>query len=86
MVPEYNDGDFVIVSKFPFVIKGMAVGDDIVFFHKVYGHLIKRITIINSNGEYSVKGINPDSIDSIKIGLIQPNEISGKIIFHIRKS
>ena len=86
MFPEYSHGDFVVATKFPFVIKKLTVGDDIIFFHKDYEYLIKRISSVFPDGRFFVKGINQHSIDSNKLGLIDFNSIKGKIIYHIIKS
>lgn len=86
MVPIYNEGDFVILSKFPFTLNKLSIGDDIVFYHKYYNNLIKRIVQLNKDDTLFVQGINSQSINGFKLGPVLKNNIIGKVIFHIPKS
>jgi len=86
MSPEIREGDFVVISKIPFLID-FCVGDSIVFHHPQYGTLIKRIEKLDDQRQlFWVGGIHPDSLDSHKIGPVRENQIYGKVIWHIRRS
>ncbi|MGB9641003.1 MAG: S24/S26 family peptidase [Anaerolineales bacterium] len=86
MSPEIQEGDFVVVSKIPFLID-LSVGDRIVFHHPKYGILIKRIDKLDPHHQlYWLVGTHPESLDSHKIGPIREDQIYGKVIWHIRRS
>ena len=70
----------------PYVLKHLKVGDTIVFKHKNYGTLIKRIASIDpETGEVYVEGTQPDSLDSHRLGTISRVNIQGKVIAHFPK-
>lgn len=86
MTPEIQEGDFVVISKIPF-LTGFCVGDRIVFRHPQYGTLIKCIEKMDDNNKiFWVGGYHPRSLDSHKIGPIREDQIYGKVIWHIRRS
>jgi signal peptidase I len=86
--PLYREGDFVLVSKIPFLLNSIRVGDIIVFDQQDIGTMIKRVVeIYPDSGGYFVDGIHKDSLNSHQIGLIKKRAIIGKVIWHIsRKS
>lgn len=85
MSPEIEEGDFVVISKIPFLTY-FRPGDQIIFHHPHYGMLIKRIVKAdNQERLYWVAGNHPDSIDSHKIGPVAEHQIIGKVIWHIRR-
>ncbi len=86
LAPEYSQGDFVLVSKIPFMVSPPAPGMVIAFHQPGYGLLIKRIESITSDGELNVSGTHPDSLDSHTFGLVRPKDIIGRVIWHIRKA
>ena len=86
LAPEYSQGDFVLVSKIPFLVSPPAPGVVIAFNQPGYGLLIKRIESITDDGGLKVSGTHPDSIDSRTFGLVRPNDIIGRVIWHIRKA
>jgi signal peptidase I len=87
LLPEYQEGDFVLVVKIPFFLHGLAVGDIIVFKHSKLGMLIKRIDKIEAHGaEIFVTGTHPNSMDSRSFGFVPYRDVIGKVIWHIRKS
>jgi signal peptidase I len=85
LTPEYQNGDFVIISKIPFLFVPPSPGDVIAFRQPGYGLLIKRIESLKQNGGVDVIGSHPESIDSRVFGSIRRESILGKVIWHIRK-
>ena len=86
MSPDFQDGDFVALATAPFFIKRLKVGDTIIFDHKLYGTLIKRIVSFDpETAEAYVEGTRSDSLDSRRLGTIRREAIRGKVIAHISK-
>lgn len=85
LTPEYQEGDFVFVSKIPFLITPPSPGDVIAFNQPGYGLMIKRIQHIAPDGRINVIGTHPESIDSRVFGPISQADIAGKVVWHIRK-
>jgi signal peptidase I len=86
LAPEYQEGDFVLVSKIPFYLVPPSPGDVIAFRQPGYGLLIKRIQNIAPDGGLNVIGNHPDSIDSRVFGTVRRTDIIGKVIWHILKA
>jgi signal peptidase I len=86
LTPEFQGGDFVLVSKIPFLFIPPSPGDIIAFHQPGYGLLIKRIQHINSDGLVSVIGTHPESIDSRVFGAVRRQDILGKVIWHIQRA
>jgi signal peptidase I len=86
MFPDFQQGDFVLIATTDIVRKRLKVGDIIVFEHKLYGTLIKRIASFDpETAEAYVEGIRPDSLSSLRLGTIRRDAIRGKVIAHISK-
>jgi signal peptidase I len=86
MSPDFRDGDFVLLTTIPFFLKRLKIGDTIIFEHKLYGTLIKRITSFDpETAEAYVEGTRPDSLDSRRLGTIRRDAIRGKVIAHFSK-
>jgi len=86
MSPDFQDGDFVALATAPFFLKRLKVGDTIIFDHKLYGMLIKRIASFDpETAEAYVEGTSSDSLDSRRLGTIRREAIQGKVIAHISK-
>ena len=86
MSPDYQEGDFVALITLPFFLKRIKVGDTIIFEHKLYGTLIKRIASFDpETAEAYVEGTQPDSLDSRRLGTIRRDAIRGKVIAHFSK-
>jgi signal peptidase I len=85
LAPEFKGGDFVFISKIPFLFSSPAEGDVIAFRQPGYGLLIKRIEEILPDGGVNVVGTQPDSVDSRVFGPIRRESILGKVIWHVRK-
>jgi signal peptidase I len=84
--PEFKHGDFVLVSKIPFLLDPPSTGDVIAFQQPGYGLLIKRIQEDHGNGEFEVIGNHPESVDSRIFGAVKGKNIIGKVVWHIRKT
>jgi len=86
MTPDFQDGDFVVLTSVPFFLDRLKVGDIIIFEHKLYGTLIKRIVSFDPiTAEAFVEGTRPDSLDSRRLGTIRRKAIRGKVIAHFSK-
>jgi signal peptidase I len=85
LAPEYQNGDFVLVSKIPFLIVQPSPGDIIAFHQPGFGLLIKRIQNLNPEGGVNVIGNHPESVDSRVFGSVRQEDVIGKVIWHIRK-
>ncbi|HSB65834.1 MAG TPA: S24/S26 family peptidase [Anaerolineales bacterium] len=85
LAPEYSQGDFVLISKIPFLLVPPSPGDVIAFRQPGYGLYIKRIQNIKGDGGVNVIGDHPESVDSRVFGPVERKDILGKVIWHIRK-
>jgi signal peptidase I len=85
LAPEFQMGDFVLVSKIPFLFLRPSPGDVIAFRQPGYGLLIKRIQNLTSDGGLNVMGNHPESIDSRVFGTVRREDMIGKVIWHVRK-
>jgi nickel-type superoxide dismutase maturation protease len=84
--PFFVEGDFVVVSKIPFVLRKIKAGDIVVFRHPVYGTMIKKVERISPDGEeIFVFGTHPESTDSRQFGPLRRSQLTGKVIWHIGK-
>ena len=82
--PEYQSGDFVLVSKIPFLFHSPKPGEMIGFFHPAFGLLIKQIGSYNpQTRQLFVMGTHPDSVDSREYGEISRKQVIGKVLWHI---
>ncbi len=85
LTPEYRNGDFVLVSKIPFLLRPVRAGDIVAFRQPGYGLLIKMVErLAPQGGGVFVVGTQPDSVDSRVFGEISPRQIVGKVIWHIK--
>jgi len=83
--PQFHQGDFVVISKIPFLLNSLQAGDVIVFQQPIYGRLIKRIEQVSpGGGSYFVTGTDEFSVDSRRFGLVDRQQVIGKVIWHIR--
>lgn len=82
----FQDGDYVLVSKIPILIRGVRPGDVVVFEHPHLGMLIKLVERLECKGRRMfLIGLNEGSIDSRTFGAIPCRMALGKVIRHIRK-
>jgi len=86
MSPDFQEGDFVVLTTIPFFLNRLKIGDNIIFDHKLYGTLIKRIASFDpETAEAYVEGSNPESLGSLRLGTIRRDAIRGKVIAHFSK-
>lgn len=84
--PEYKEGDYVVITTFPFFFSSLQQGDTIVFQHPVYGTMVKHVERVDpDNGEIFVVGSHPQSVDSRQFGSIPKKWLTGKVLWHIAK-
>ena len=83
--PDFQDGDFVLVSKILFFFRRARRGDVVAFLKEPYGLMIKRVEYLTPAGELFVLGTHPASVDSLQFGSIHRQEILGKVIGHVKK-
>ena len=83
MLPNYKEGDYLLINKLSKIKKGNAV----VLKHPKTNELIlKRVSKIK-DGRYYVTGDNKkQSTDSRHFGAVERNSIIGKVLFHIKKN
>jgi signal peptidase I len=85
--PVYQKGDFVLVSKIPYLFVPPEIGDVVVFRHQRHGTMIKRIARVSAErDEIFVVGTGEGSVDSRRFGAIQKSDIVGKVIWHVKRS
>jgi phage repressor protein C with HTH and peptisase S24 domain len=82
MLPEYQSGDFVLIRTRSFFSSRFRAGDVIVFHNQLYGMLIKHIEKITDAGIYVI-GTGENSLDSRRLGPVNPVSVQGKVIWHI---
>ena len=86
MSPDFREGDFVVLTTVPFFLNRLKVGDTVIFDHKHYGTLIKRIASFDpETAEAYVEGTQPESLDSRRLGTIRRDAMRGKVIAHFPK-
>lgn len=84
--PDFQDGDFVLILKIPFLFKPIKTGDAIVFEHPSYGTLIKKVDRLDPNSDsIFVLGNHQFSLDSRQIGWIEQQNVIGKVIWHVKR-
>jgi nickel-type superoxide dismutase maturation protease len=84
--PFFLEGDFVVVSKIPFVLRRIRAGDIVVFKHPAYGTMIKKVDHLSTDGnEVFVLGTHQESTDSRQFGPLSRRQLIGKVIWHIKK-
>jgi len=77
-------GDYVLVTKIPKILRRIKPGDVVVFRHPAYGVMIKRLERLSGDGaELFVMGNHPDSNDSRSFGAVPRRWLVGKVIWRI---
>jgi len=85
LAPDYQEGDFVVALKFPFLFNSIAPGDIVVFRNADYGTMIKQVESIDPvSGDLHVIGTHPYSVDSRQFGALARVDLVGKVIWHIK--
>lgn len=84
--PLFKDGDYVVITTAPFIIRKIKRGDIIVFRDDEVGTLIKKVKYVDpSLNALFVVGTHPSSVDSKQLGPISVKALIGKVIWHIPK-
>ena len=84
LLPEYQEGDFVLIAKIPFCFDSVRRGDVVVFRHPRYGMMIKKVSHVAGRGnQIYVMGTHENSVDSRQFGTVSKDAIIGKVIWHI---
>ena len=84
--PAYQEGDYVLVSNIPLLLRGVRPGDVVVFNHPLHGKVIKWVEHLEDGGRSAfVIGTHPSSIDSRVYGAIPLDWIGGKVIWHVSR-
>ncbi len=84
LYPEYQNGDYVLVTWSPFALGHLKVNQVIAFQHAIYGLMIKKISRIDPQSNLlDVHGTILESIDSRQFGPINRQDVLGKVIWHI---
>ena len=77
----------MLIATADFLRKRLKTGDTIIFEHKLYGMLIKRIASFDpETAEAYVEGTHTDSLDSRRLGTIRRDSVRGKVIARFSKS
>ena len=86
LLPEYREGDFVLVGKIPPFSCSVRRGDVVVFRDPLYGKMIKKVDRVGPDGSLIyVIGTHEDSVDSRQFGGVNKGNLVGKVIWHIRR-
>ena len=83
LYPEFKKGDFVLVSKIPFLFGRVRPGDVVAFRHPDYDLMIKKVEAISADGdEFTVVGSHLASTDSRHFGPVKKGQMVGKVWLH----
>jgi signal peptidase I len=86
LLPDFHEGDFVLISKIPFFFRSPSPGDVVVFRVSPYGTLIKKIEWTDPGQRVLyVVGSHAASLDSRSFGPIDREALLGKVIWHISR-
>ena len=86
MSPEYNDGDYVLISRLPLLLRRIKVSDVLVFNSKKYGVLIKKVSQIDTfHRIIFFAGLNKKSLTTEQIGAVEKKDIIGSVLLHFKK-
>lgn len=86
LLPEYQEGDYVLIAKIPFLLGSLRRGDVVVFRHPLYGMMIKKVSRVAGDGkEIYVAGTHENSVDSRQFGAVRKDALIGKMVWHIGK-
>jgi signal peptidase I len=86
LFPDFREGDYVLAAGVPFPSGKIRAGDVVIFRQPGYGTLIKRVQKVSEKDcTYEVRGTQVNSADSRNFGPISRDQITGKVIWHIRQ-
>lgn len=86
MLPNFKEGDFVLVEKFSYLFNKPRENDVVILRHPHNNkYLLKRISK-TINGAIFVEGDNKtESEDSRQFGPVEKASIAGKVFIHLKK-
>jgi nickel-type superoxide dismutase maturation protease len=85
LVPDYREGDFVLVCRIPFLIGRIKPGHVVAFRHPDYGTMIKKVAALVPDGRLFVTGTGRHSVDSRRFGPIARDTLIGRVVWHIHR-
>ena len=86
LLPDYQEGDFVLVAGIPSVLRAIKPGDVVAFRQPPYGMMIKKVDhIIPRSGDVFVMGTHAGSVDSRHFGPVRRRDLVGKVIWHVKR-
>ena len=86
MSPDYNSGDYLLVSRFPLLFNFIRINTAAVFNSSKYGVMIKKVSEIDSaKKQFFFKGANQMSVTTEMIGAIDKKNIIGVVLLHFKK-
>ena len=80
MLPRYRDGSYLLLIPLYRFWPRPAIGDALVVKHPRLGTLVKTLERCDRNGNYWLKGENPNSISSQDIGAIARSQVIGRVV------
>lgn len=83
MEPKYRSGDYLLVWTLKRLFKPKA-GDAILFKHARHGLMVKLVESRGADGRYAVRGLHPRSSETRTLGLIQEEDVIGKVGMHFK--
>lgn len=84
LVPDYQQGDFVLVCRIPFVFGPLKPGQIVAFRHPDHGTMIKEVAALLPDDRLFVIGTGRHSVDSRRFGPIGRDTLIGRVIWHLR--
>ena len=85
MLPKIPCGSFVLVKKQTCEIN-CSNNSIFVFYHRIYGDLIKKLDYIDKSKRLWFSGSSKESIARNKIGPVQREQVIGKVILIISRN
>ena len=86
LLPRFQEGDFVLVSRIPFLFGRLAPGDVVAFRHPEHGTMIKVVGAVAPDGDqFTVLGTHPRSIDSRRFGPVRGRDLIGVVLCHLKR-
>ena len=81
MSPAFLAGDYVVSFRWP--LTPLREGDVLVVNHPSLGVIIKRVASILPEGQFTLKGDNPQSTSSETMGCLSRKHLIGRVFWRI---
>ena len=86
MLPLLTEGDLVLALDWYWLVGRLRPGDQVVFRHPDYGTLVKLVDEIRpAQGELTVRGTRPVSLDSQEFGPVPISAVLGKVLWRVKR-